>query len=83
MVRFEHEYAGSRLEAIAQEGGELLMYCNWSGNVREMRNFRECIRILYERTRAGAEGVLQALPGKWEYGKGVDSQYTDSQYAES
>ena len=82
MVRFEHERTGSRLEAITQEGRELLMRYNWPGNVREMRNFCERICILCEKTRAGAEDVLQALPGEWEYG-GADSQYADSQYADS
>ena len=83
MVRFEHERTGSRLEAITQEGRELLMRYNWPGNVREMRNFCERICILCEKTRAGAEDVLQALPGEWEYGEGADSQYADSQYADS
>ena len=83
MVRFEHERTGSRLEAITQEGRELLMRYNWPGNVREMRNFCERICILCEKTRAGAEDVLQALPGEWEHGEGADSQYADSQYAES
>ena len=83
MVRFEHERTGSRLEAITQEGRELLMRYNWPGNVREMRNFCERICILCEKTRAEAEDVLQALPGEWEYGEGADSQYADSQYADS
>ena len=82
MVRFEHERTGSRLEAITQEGRELLMRYNWPGNVREMRNFCERICILCEKTRAGAEDVLQALPGEWEYG-GADSQYADSRHADS
>ena len=59
------------------------MRYNWPGNVREMRNFCERICILCEKTRAGAEDVLQALPGEWEHGEGADSQYADSQYAES
>ena len=53
MVRFEHERTGSRLEAISQEGRELLMRYGWPGNVREMRNFCERICILCEKTRAG------------------------------
>ena len=69
MVRFEHERTGSRLEAISQEGRELLMRYGWPGNVREMRNFCERICILCEKTRAGAEDVLQALPGEWEHGE--------------
>ncbi|MFR2480276.1 sigma-54 interaction domain-containing protein, partial [Eisenbergiella sp.] len=83
MVRFEHERTGSRLEAITQEGRELLMRYNWPGNVREMRNFCERICILCEKTRAGAEDVLQALPGEWEHGEGADSQYAESRHAES
>ena len=51
--------------------------------MRELRNFCERICILCEKTRAGAEDVLQALPGEWEHGEGADSQYADSQYAES
>ena len=82
MVRFEHERTGSRLEAITQEGRELLMRYNWPGNVREMRNFCERICILCEKTRAEAEDVLQALPGEWEYG-GADSQYADSRHADT
>ena len=76
MVRFEHERTGSRLEAITQEGRELLMRYNWPGNVREMRNFCERICILCEKTRAGAEDVLQALPGEWEYGGQTASMQT-------
>lgn len=83
MVRFEHERTGSRLEAITQEGRELLMRYNWPGNVREMRNFCERICILCEKTRAGAEDVLQALPGEWEHGEGADSQYAESRHADS
>ena len=77
MVRFEHERTGSRLEAISQEGRELLMRYGWPGNVREMRNFCERICILCEKTRAGAEDVLQALPGEWEHGETADSRHAD------
>ena len=73
MVRFEHERTGSRLEAISPEGRELLMRYSWPGNVREMRNFCERICILCEKTRAGAEDVLQALPGEWAHGEPADS----------
>ena len=48
-----------------------------------MRNFCERICILCEKTRAGAEDVLQALPGEWEHGEGADSQYAESRHAES
>lgn len=83
MVRFEHERTGSRLEAITQEGRELLMRYGWPGNVREMRNFCERICILCEKTRAGAEDVLQALPGEWDHGEGADSRYAESRHADS
>ena len=82
MVRFEHERTGSRLEAITQEGRELLMRYGWPGNVREMRNFCERICILCEKTRAGAEDVLQALPGEWDHGEGEESRYAESRHAE-
>ena len=86
MVRFEHERTGSRLEAISQEGKELLLRYSWPGNVREMRNFCERICILCEKPRAGAEDVLQALPGEWggeeqEDGKQTDGRRTDRRQA--
>ena len=42
-----------------------------------MRKFCESICILCEKTRAGAEDVLQALPGEWEHGETADSRHAD------
>ena len=64
MVRFEHERTGSRLEAITQEGRELLMRYNWPGNVREMRNFCERICILCEKTRGRGRGRTPGPSGR-------------------
>ena len=63
MTGFEHERTGCVLEKISEEGMELLKRHDWPGNVREIRNFCECICILCERPVAGDVEVRQALPG--------------------